>query len=601
MDAKVRKRLRASVAKLPDTPGVYRFYDAAGELLYVGKARALARRVRSYLGKGAKSPRVALLAEHIARLEVTHTPSETDALILEHEQINALSPRYNVLFRDDKSFPYLRISGHAVPRLSSYRGKPGPDCYGPYPSGWAVRESIRTLQKVFRLRTCTDVSYANRTRPCLLHQIDLCTAPCVGKISKEAYAADAKSARDFLAGTSDDLATSLAARMEEAAQAQRYEEAARLRDSIQALANIRHVGAVGGGAANVDYLGLHQDGASACVHLAAVRGDRLSSELDFFPANVEGKSPAEILCAFVAWHYGRHKPPPRVVLRAKVDTKALAALAGARHRSVFVAAPRRSDRERVAMASANARAALERRGDGASGGVEACSALAGLLGLPRLSHLECFDISHSMGEAASAACVVCVGGRMEPSQYRRFNLKKAREGDDYAGMREVIVRRYRRKAEGKAAARPLPDLIVIDGGGGQLKAAQEALAAVGAPPIPLLGIAKGAGRRPGHETLLTGGGEIIELAPASAPFRLLQLVRDEAHRFALAGHRRRRDKRRRTSTLQDIEGIGPAISRALINRFGGLQGLRQASVADLSKIRGVGPELATRIYRAFHA
>ena len=597
MDTKLKKRLLAYVAKLDESPGVYRFYDAADDLLYVGKARALQRRVRSYFSEAAlKLPRVALLASKMARIDVTHTPSEADALVLEHEQINALEPRYNVIFRDDKSYPYLRISNHEAPRLGTFRGKPGPDCHGPYPSGWAVRESIRTLQKVFKLRTCTDVSYANRTRPCLLYQINLCSAPCVGKISKEDYAANAKSARRFVTGSEDDLTSELAKRMESAAGSQEYEEAARLRDSIQALAKIRHVSAVGGGDANVDYLGLCQDGARACVHLAAVRSKRLSNELDFFPANAESRSAVEILCAFVSWHYRKHPPPPRVVLRASLDAKSLAQLADA-PRTVFVSSPRAGDRERVDMAAANARAALERRGESETSSTDACTTLARLLELPRLVRFECFDISHSMGEAASAACVVCVGGRMKKSEYRRFNLKSTAPGDDYGGMREVISRRYK---SAKDNPEVIPDLIVIDGGVGQVEAASQALEQVGAQGATLLGIAKGASRKAGMETLLTDAGEVIELPPTSPAFRLLQLMRDEAHRFALAGHRSRRDKRRRSSTLENIEGVGPARRRELVNRFGGLQGLRQASVADLSKIKGVGPELATRIYRALH-
>lgn len=594
--------MNASVAAqarhLPRTPGIYRFYAADGTLLYVGKASSLRTRVASYLRQTARqSPRTQQLVSVLARLEFTVTPSEGDALILEQEQIKTLKPRYNVLFRDDKSYPYLRLSAHRIPRLALHRGTPGRDCHGPFPSSWAVRESIRVLQRVFRLRTCTDSTFANRVRPCLLHQIGQCSAPCTEHPDARDYAADVTAARQFLAGNDSQVSHHLTTRMEAAAVRQDYEQAAHFRDSIDALATIRHASAVTGGAREADFIGIYRGAGGVAVRLAAVRGGCLAGEFDYFPTNAVGADTDEVLAAFLPHHYGRHRRPARIVVRSATKVATLSLLLGSPPATV-ITRPRGNERERLAMVTANAEQALLSRVDNATLAGAAAAELAVAVATPRLDWVDCFDISHSMGEATMAACVVCRAGIMVPSEYRRFHLRRTVAGDDYAGMREVLGRRYRHAATDPQG---LPDMVVVDGGAGQVGVAVTTLAGLGLAGVPVLGIAKGPTRKPGLEELLTGDGEVLAL-PSSAPaFRLVQRMRDEAHRFALAAHRRRRDRQRRRSVLEDIEGIGPQIRRRLVNEFGGLQGVKRASSRDLSRINGVGSELARRIYTALHA
>ena len=594
-----RKGAPGNLAKgLEDAPGVYRFYDRAGMLLYVGKAQSLKKRVASYFGAAAqRQPRLRTMVPMIDRIEVSITPTEGDALVLEHEQINTLKPRYNVLFRDDKSYPYLRLSAHRFPRMSSYRGKPSDDCFGPFPSAWAVGESIRVFQQVFRLRTCTDTDFATRKRPCLLHQIGRCSAPCVGLVGEREYAKDAETAKEFIQNGGKKVVEGLTERMSEAARRQDYEEAARHRDSIKALAHIRHVSAVSGGAPEADFIGCHVGEEGAAVRLVAIRGGMCVGELDFFPENADDAKQDELLGSFISQHYARHKLPARIVTRSNIDPGTLRRLAGGKAKVSVITRPQGAERERVDLACVNARAALVRKAQAAGANSAALNRIGEYLGLPGLSKVDCFDVSHSMGEEAVASCVVCIGGSMKSSQYRRYRLRKAKAGDDYAGIKEAISRRYRNAAKDPVA---LPGMILVDGGTGQVSAVMEALAGVDAPVVPVLGIAKGPDRKPGAETLVSGHGELLEIPPADLAFRLLQRMRDEAHRFALAGHRKRRDKKRRVSVLAAVEGIGPAKQKALINGFGGLQGLKRASIADLSRINGVGQELASRIYRALH-
>ena len=591
--------LKKQLADVAGGAGVYRFYGDGGELLYVGKAKSLPKRVKTYFSAASlNSNRIGWMVRQIARLEVTYTPTESDALLLEQEQIKSLEPKFNVLFRDDSTYPYLKISRHAAPRLSYYRGRATDECFGPYPNVPAVKESIMVLQRVFRLRTCTDANYAARRRPCLLHQIKRCSAPCVGRISPEDYARDVREARRFVSGGSSAVSKEIARQMEEAAAAEDFEKAAALRDQLKALADIRHVSAVTGGAANADYIAIHQGPGGACARLAAVRGGRLVSELDYFPQPTRlAPEREEVLASFVAHHYRRHPAPPRVVAASATPAAQLALLAGAAE-TRFVTRPAGAERERLAMAEANAAEALRRRAT-ASGAREAAFArLAEALELPKLARVDCIDVSHSMGEAAQAACVVCVGGAMDKDSYRRYGLRATPRGDDYAGVREAVRRRYR---DARRSPAVLPDLLVIDGGAGQVASAAAALGEVTGAAVPLLGIAKGAERRPGAETMVKGDGGILRLPPTGEAFRLLQHIRDEAHRFAIAGHRRLLAKRRHASALEMVEGVGPATRRSLINEFGGLQGLKQASVKDLARVRGVGPELAGRIYRTLHA
>lgn len=589
--------MRAVARRLEDTPGVYRFYDEKGQLLYVGKAKSLRKRVGAYFGAAAqRQPRLRLMVPMIAKIEVSLTSTEGDALVLEHEQINTLAPRYNVYFRDDKSYPYLRLSGHRFPRISSYRGKPKDDCFGPYPSAWAVGESIRVMQQVFRLRTCTDSDFAARARPCLLHQIGRCSAPCTGLISEGDYNADVKAAKDFIRGEDKKVLSDLGDKMEQASQKQDYEEAARHRDSIKALAAIRHVSAVSGGAPEADFIGLHQGKEGAAVRLVAIRGGMCVGELDFFPENAESADAEDVIGSFVAQHYSRHKVPARVVTRCATDPAILSRLAGST-KAKFITRPQGAERERLDLACTNAAGALRRKAATSAVAESSLVRLGEILSLPGLVRIDCFDVSHSMGEEAVASCVACVAGTMQSSQYRRYRLRATKAGDDYGGIRETLSRRYRDAAKDTGN---LPGLVVIDGGVGQVAVAVETLAELGAGFVPVLGIAKGPERKPGAETLVTGDGEVLDLPPGDAAFRLLQRIRDEAHRFALDGHRNRRDRRRRSSVLEDVEGIGPSRRRDLINEFGGLHGLKRASISDLSRIKGVGQELARRIYRALH-
>lgn len=587
----------AQAKRLPRAPGVYRFYDETGVLLYVGKASSLRARVMTYFqANAAKLPRNRLMVPRISRVEFTVTPTANDALLLEQEQIKGHGPRYNVLFRDDKSYPYLRISEHSHPRLALYRGKPRKDCHGPFANGWAVRESIRVLQRVFRLRTCTDSSFTSRTRPCLLHQIGQCSAPCVDHPDARSYAADVASARAFLAGAEREVTAALTTQMEAAAAREEFEDAARLRDSINALAEVRQLSAVTGGATEADFIAVYQGEAGTAVRLAAVRGARLVSELDFFPSNATDATADEVLAAFCTHHYAKHLVPRRVVVQSHIEAAVLRQLLGAAQVTV-VTHPRGNDRERLAMVARNAQQALATHGSTRAAADEALTQLGEVLGIPAPRRIDCFDVSHSTGEAAVASCVVCVAGQMESRLYRRFNLRTTTPGDDCGGMREAVARRYR---TAPTDPQVVPELLLIDGGSAQVAVVSATLADL-APHVPVLGIAKGAGRKPGLETLLTDAGELLELAPHTPAFRLLQRIRDEAHRFALDSHRKRRDRKRRGSKLEEVEGIGPQRRRQLINEFGGLAGLRKASPRDLSRIQGVGSELARRIYQALHS
>ena len=595
MTDKSAQALADQIRQLPRDPGVYRFYDADDTLLYVGKANALHTRVRTYFSATALAPRTRMMVKAVVRIEVTIVPSAGDALLLEQEQIQTLKPRFNVLFRDDKTYPYLRLTNHAAPRLQYFRGKPDRDCFGPYPNAFTVRETIRILQRVFRLRTCTDANYANRSRPCMLYEINRCSAPCVGHTSLDDYAADVANARAFLAGHDDSVAEKLVAAMEQAAECKEFEKAAQYRDSIKALADVRRVSSVTGGAADADFIGIHHDANGTAVHLAAVRSSRLIGELSFIPANAQLSTREDIAAAFVTQHYARHPPPPRVVLQSTLPGAQLERLIGNAKVTVLTR-PQGNERRRVEMAAVNATATLTKVRSGSEATAAALAQLSELVGRPVLERIDCFDVSHSFGEEAVASCVVCAHGEMDKKQYRHYRLRHTPRGDDYAALRETLRRRYRNAATDAAV---LPDLVVMDGGAGQVGVAVEVLAEYAADQMRVLGIAKGPRRRPGEETLLTDAGEILTLPPTTPAFRLLQRMRDEAHRFALTGHRRRRAKQR-GSVLEKVEGIGPARRRMLVNVFGGLQGLRRASVQDLSRIKGVGTELARRIYLTLH-
>jgi excinuclease ABC subunit C len=578
------------VAGLPNLPGVYRMLGAAGEVLYVGKAGDLKKRVSSYFQKQGLSPRIRMMVSQVASIEVTATRSEGEALLLENNLIKSLSPRYNIFFRDDKSYPYLMISGHEFPRLGFHRGSKDRRNrhFGPFPHSNAVRESIQLLQRVFRLRTCEDSVYQNRSRPCLLHQIRRCTAPCTGLITAQAYAEDVRSAELFLEGREDDVTRLLTERMDSASAGQRYEEAALYRDQVRALSRVQarqYVESDRG--VEADVVACVVESGMACVNLAMIRSGRHVGDRSFFPANAANAEAAEVLNAFLDQHYIEHPVPPLVLASHAVEFKAIVPVQGER-------------RIWLQMAEKNARLALAQRAKEKTTQEGRIVALREALGLPDTAQrIECFDVSHTMGEAAVASCVVYDRHAMQKSEYRRFNVRGVTPGDDYAAMRQALTRRYERVSaeDGK-----IPDLILIDGGRGQVNAARAALAELGLNDLTVVGVAKGPERKAGLEELvLEADGQSLSLPPQHPGLHLVQSVRDEAHRFAIVGHRAKRGKTRTTSTLTEIPGIGARRRQKLLAHFGGLQGVQAAAVDELANVDGVSRSLAEKIYNYLHA
>ena len=573
---------KAFVAGLPNLPGVYRMLGMAGEVLYVGKAADLKKRVSSYFLKHGLSPRIQMMVSQVASIEVTATRSEGEALLLENQFIKSLAPRYNLLFRDDRSYPYLMVSGHEFPRLGFHRGAKDKRNrhFGPFPHSHAVRESIQLLQRVFRLRTCEDSVYQNRSRPCLLHQIRRCTAPCTGLITTRAYAEDVHSAELFLEGREDDVNRLLNERMESASAQRRYEEAALHRDQIRALSRVQarqYVESDRG--VDADVVACVVEKGMSCVNLAMIRAGRHVGDRSFFPQNASQATVSEIVEAFLNQHYIDQPRPALVLTEAGV---------------------RGERRIWFEMAEKNARLALIQRAKEKTTQESRVVALREALGLPETAQrIECFDISHTMGEAAVASCVVYDRHGMQKSEYRRFNMRDLTPGDDYAAMRQALARRYGRVTaeEGK-----IPDLVLIDGGRGQVSAARAALAELGLNDVTLVGVAKGPERKAGLEELvLEADGQSLSLPPQHPGLHLVQSIRDEAHRFAIVGHRAKRGKSRTTSSLGEIPGIGARRRQALLAHFGGLQGVQAAAVDELANVQGVSRSLAEKIYRHLHA
>lgn len=603
---------KAFLATLTDLPGVYRMIGADGGVLYVGKAKNLKKRVASYFRDNLPSPRIALMVRQIDRIEITATRSEAEALLLESNLIKSLAPRYNIIFRDDKSYPYITLSRNEYPRLGYFRGSPDrkAEYFGPYPSGLAVREAIQLLQKMFRLRTCEDSVFANRSRPCLLYQIRRCSGPCVGLVSPEAYADDVHCASLFLAGKQQEAILRLQQAMEEAASRLAFEEAARFRDQMQSLRQIQEKQYVASSKGeDVDIVVAVRDGSLICVNLAMVRGGRHLGDRPQFPVNAGDSGPEEALAAFLEQHYAAHPAPARIVVRPLPaeeageegnDSGLAAMLQTVAGKPVAIAAPRsQNQRAWAEMAEQNAVLAIVARRQAAAMQEERLQALQQALALGEpIERIECFDISHTQGEATVASCVVYHGNGMKKSDYRRFNIAGIQPGDDYAAMRQAVTRRYDGIAAGEGIA---PDLILIDGGKGQVGTAWEALTDLGLGQIAMVGVAKGEERKPGLETLIFADGrEPLQLPPEHPALHLIQEIRDEAHRFAITGHRNRRDKARRTSTLESIPGIGAARRKALVAQFGGLPGVLRATVAELANVPGISQELAERIYAALH-
>ena len=656
-------QLLSEVAALPAMPGVYRYFDAKGGVLYVGKARNLKKRVSTYFQKSHGGTRIGLMVTRIARMETTVVRSEAEALLLENNLIKTLNPRFNILFRDDKSYPYLKLTAAqtpaanaplaavAYPRMAYYRGaiEKKHHYFGPYPSAWAVKETILLLQKVFRLRTCEDTVFNNRTRPCLLYQIKRCSAPCVGHISAEQYALDTSNAERFLRGQTQEIVTELERKMQHHAGLLEFEQAAELRNRIAALSKIMHQQSMELGGKNVDVdadiLAVKVHGGKACVNLAMVRGGRHLGDRPYFPSHVQDASdlaalqadegtagPADsapepeaaarpasrrktaksveslILEAFIAQHYIDVPVPPTLVCSAPVDKDLISALS--EQTGVKLAAihqPREQRRIWLDMAQKNADLQLARLLAEEGSQQARTRALAEALELPMNKldtlRIECFDISHTAGESTQASCVVFEGHKMQNAEYRRYNIDGITPGDDYAAMRQVLLRRYTKLAE---AARNnearLPDLVLVDGGKGQVSMAREVFEELGLDLGLIAGVEKGEGRKVGLEDLVFADGrDKVYLGRDSAALMLIAQIRDEAHRFAITGMRARRAKVRvGGSKLEDIAGIGPKKRASLLQRFGGIRGVSSASAEDIATVEGISRELAEEIYRALH-
>ncbi|MFC3653538.1 excinuclease ABC subunit UvrC [Dyella humi] len=597
---------KAFVSTLTSSPGVYRYFDEAGELLYVGKASSLKKRVGSYFLKPRMEPRIAAMVSQIARCEITVTRTEAEALLLESQLIKALKPRYNILLRDDKSYPYIYLSGsEEYPRLAFHRGarnQPG-RYFGPFPSAFAVRESLNLMQKLFKVRQCEDSYFRNRSRPCLQYQIGRCTGPCVGLIGADDYRNDVRHAEMFLEGRGNAVTDELVSSMEQASASLNFERAAALRDQIATLRKLHAQNHVQGATADMDVIACRIEAGIACVSVLFFRNGISLGTRDFYPRLPLDAEPADVLAQFVAQYYLDRPVPREIILGEPIPDEQLLAemLTQQCGHAVEIKTRVRGDRAQfLQMAERNAQASLTSRIASRQTLGTRFDDLQNVLGLDESpKRIECFDISHTRGEATVASCVVFGPEGAEKSHYRRFNIAGITPGDDYAAMHQALTRRFRKVAEGEGAR---PDVLLIDGGTGQVAQALDVLRELGINGIEVVGVAKGPGRRAGEETLvLAGSNKEIHPGPTSPALHLVAAVRDEAHRFAISGHRKRREKARERSVLEEVQGVGARRRTALLKAFGGLAGVEAAGVEELMQVKGIDRSLAERIYDALHA
>jgi excinuclease ABC subunit C len=595
---------KAFLKSLPGNPGVYRMLNAQGEVLYVGKARHLKKRVSSYFRSSGLSDKTQALMTQMRAMEYTVTNTETEALILEFHLIQEHKPRYNILLRDDKSYPYLHLSKEDFPRLSLHRGpqRAAGRYFGPYPSAWAVRDSLNLLQKLFRVRQCEDSFFRSRSRPCLQYQIKRCTAPCVGLIDKAAYQRDVHDTVLFLEGRSSQVIDDWVARMERAAAALDYEQAALYRDQIANLRRVQERQYVSGERGDLDIVACVARNGVGCVQVFFIRAGRNLGNKTYFPEGTDMDT-AETLTAFLTQYYLSREVPAEILVNLQPEDVDLLAQVLSEHakRTILITHKVRGERARwLALAVTNAEQALDARLASKAGMSQRLRALQEALQLDELpARMECFDISHTLGEATVASCVVFDGEGPCKSDYRRFNIEGVEPGDDYGAMRQALTRRYTRLKQGEAR---LPDILFIDGGRGQLSTAQQVLDELQIGDITLVGIAKGADRKPGLERLFLPGRDTPLILPAHSPaLHLIQQIRDEAHRFAITAHRQRRGKARTTSVLEGIAGMGPKRRQQLLKQFGGLREVTRAGVEDLTKVKGISKQLAQLIYDALHS
>ncbi len=614
------------LAQLPSTPGVYRHIDKHDKVLYVGKAKDLKKRVSTYFLKNVSSPRIAMMVAQVLRVEITVTRSEAEALLLENNLIKTLNPRYNILFRDDKSYPMLRFTGHDFPRMAYYRGavdKKG-QYFGPYPSGWAVKETIGVLQKVFRLRSCTDSIFNHRTRPCLQHQIGRCSAPCVGLNDTAGYALDVNNAAKFLRGKAQDVLDEMQARMHQHAEVLEFEQAATVRNQIAALSKMQHQqGMDNQGDQDVDIIAVVKVGELVVLNLAMVRGGRHLGDRPYRPGHADGADLPEVLSAFIGQHYEGIAIPPVLIVNVALDAEDKTTLetilsVKAERKVTLLHKPQGVRRLWLEQAQRNAEMAAGRFIAEQGTTIDRLQQLAEVLGLDGGSgergddnddptqrtglyslRIECFDISHTAGEATQASCVVFDQINIQPKQYKRFNITGITGGDDYAAMQQVLQRHYGRLAAAEDAR--LPDVVLVDGGKGQVAMAKGVFEKLGIDTHLIVGVAKGEGRKVGLETLIFADGrEPLELPHDSPALMLVALIRDEAHRFAITGMRAKRAKARQASSLDEIEGIGPKRRKALLSRFGGLRGVMEAGAEDLATVEGISEDFARKLYAQLH-